>query len=593
MKTTILSQWTYRACALFFLLFYIGTIPRPSLANINKRVPGFVPAHLIIPCSAQQLITAITAANNSAGADILELTGTCTYTLTLVNNDLGNGPNSLPVITSDITINGNGATIARSTADGIPEFRLFQIASTGVLTLDQLTLTNSRALSGSSANVDGKNGGAIYNAGHLALNNTIFSYNSAGQGGDGIFFNGPIVKGGDGGNGGAIYNANVLNITQSAFIENAAGRGGYAGCWQEVCANPGQAGAGGAIYNDGTIQLTQSTLADNAAGNGGFGIPAGAGGNGGAIASANQMTITASTFKHNRAGNMGPANLLIYTTGGHGGAIYNAGSGTLGNLTFDNNQAGDGNYGDGNYADGGNGGGIANIGGILTANNLTLNANAAGDGATPGSGGAIANTSGTLTLTNSIVANSARGGNCFGTLTNGSNNLDSDGTCNFGAIVNPQLDPNGLQDNGGPTQTIALQNDSTAINAGNNAVCAASPTDNTDQRGIPRPQGKQCDIGAVEMQTPSTPLLLKPPNKSHVTKAAIRLKWTAADRALYYRVTIRQDAINGKKISAARVTDTTYKTPKLERGHWYYWKIRACSHVGCTNSHIARFYINP
>lgn len=64
--------------------------------------------------------------------------------------------------------------------------------------------------------------------------------------------------------------------------------------------------------------------------------------------------------------------------------------------------------------------------------------------------------------------------------------------------VDPHLGP--LQDNGGPTFTHMPAADSPALNAGDPAGCA----DNlghllaTDQRGIARPQGASCDIGAVE-----------------------------------------------------------------------------------------------
>lgn len=54
---------------------------------------------------------------------------------------------------------------------------------------------------------------------------------------------------------------------------------------------------------------------------------------------------------------------------------------------------------------------------------------------------------------------------------------------------------NALADNGGPTQTFALQNTSPAINEVriNTGTCPA-----TDQRGVGRPIGPRCDIGAVE-----------------------------------------------------------------------------------------------
>ena len=57
--------------------------------------------------------------------------------------------------------------------------------------------------------------------------------------------------------------------------------------------------------------------------------------------------------------------------------------------------------------------------------------------------------------------------------------------------ANPRLGP--LQNNGGPTPTHALLPGSLAIEAGTNAGCPA-----TDQRGVSRPQGVACDIGAFE-----------------------------------------------------------------------------------------------
>ena len=68
----------------------------------------------------------------------------------------------------------------------------------------------------------------------------------------------------------------------------------------------------------------------------------------------------------------------------------------------------------------------------------------------------------------------------------------------LGDNVNPLLDPNGLQNNGGPTQTIALQAGSPAIDAIPIANCPAS-----DQRGDPRTvRGyTACDAGAFEVQS--------------------------------------------------------------------------------------------
>jgi hypothetical protein len=99
---------------------------------------------------------------------------------------------------------------------------------------------------------------------------------------------------------------------------------------------------------------------------------------------------------------------------------------------------------------------------------------------------------------NTIIADN--GGDCEGRIDAGSNNLDSDGTCwGSGASgftrASPSLGP--LQDNGGATPTHALLPGSPAIDAGSNPVCPA-----TDQRGVTRPKGLRCDIGAFE-QSPT------------------------------------------------------------------------------------------
>jgi hypothetical protein len=146
------------------------------------------------------------------------------------------------------------------------------------------------------------------------------------------------------------------------------------------------------------------------------------------------------------------------------------------------------------------GGGISSFGATLAINNSTLSGNSAQ------TGGGI---DGTVTLQNSVVANSPSGGNCHGTMTSNGYNLSSDASCNFSGPgdmnnINPMLGP--LQNNGGPTQTMALLAGSPAIDAGNPSGC----TDNlghllkTDQRGDPRPNIEDtggCDMGAYERQS--------------------------------------------------------------------------------------------
>lgn len=88
-----------------------------------------------------------------------------------------------------------------------------------------------------------------------------------------------------------------------------------------------------------------------------------------------------------------------------------------------------------------------------------------------------------------------------GSLDDAGYNLDSDGTCGFSAAnhsqsgVDPDLGP--LQNNGGPTQTQAPGIGSPVLNqipSGTSPVCPS-----VDQRGVARPQGGGCDIGAVEL----------------------------------------------------------------------------------------------
>jgi hypothetical protein len=148
----------------------------------------------------------------------------------------------------------------------------------------------------------------------------------------------------------------------------------------------------------------------------------------------------------------------------------------------------------------GYGGGIAN-GGMLTLQNSTLAGNSAGD-----RGGGIYNDDpSALNLSNTLIAHSLSGGDCRnvagGAIANDHNLMRSglitdtcgitDGVGGSRIGVDPLLGP--LANNGSPCPTHALLPGSPAIDAGNNATCMA-----TDQRGVARPQGAACDIGAIE-----------------------------------------------------------------------------------------------
>jgi hypothetical protein len=132
------------------------------------------------------------------------------------------------------------------------------------------------------------------------------------------------------------------------------------------------------------------------------------------------------------------------------------------------------------------GGGIANTGATSLVSNTTLIANNAQDSGDADNGDDV---SGAITASHSLISQTAGA-----TITRlGGNIFDQD----------PLLDPAGLKFNGGPTQTVALEIGSPAIDKGDNAVCAAAPPNGlggVDQRGYSRfPHGDNlCDIGAFE-----------------------------------------------------------------------------------------------
>jgi hypothetical protein len=103
---------------------------------------------------------------------------------------------------------------------------------------------------------------------------------------------------------------------------------------------------------------------------------------------------------------------------------------------------------------------------------------------------------GTAIVKNTIIANSGTLANCSGSFASGStNNLADDGTCGA-SFTNSSTILLGTPGNyGGGTPTIPLLPNSVAIDAGDAASCPAQ-----DQRGVARPQGAPCDIGAFESQ---------------------------------------------------------------------------------------------
>ncbi|HSL29811.1 MAG TPA: choice-of-anchor Q domain-containing protein, partial [Anaerolineales bacterium] len=216
---------------------------------------------------------------------------------------------------------------------------------------------------------------------------------------------------------------------------------------------------------------------------------------GGAVASSNatQFSITDSTFISNTSLHGGGAlypngftatvenSTFVENSAGTGGAIHsNANSVTVTNSTFVGNSAV-------------NHGAVDSREGVVTINNSTFFGNtASGEGSILGdqqfgAGGNLEVGNSILYGTDTDMCDTVAG--MVGDL---GNNLTwpAENNCP-GMQDDPRLDA--LANNGGPTQTIGLLTGSPAIDAGNNETCAA-----TDQRGVTRPQGEACDIGAFE-----------------------------------------------------------------------------------------------
>ena len=229
-------------------------------------------------------------------------------------------------------------------------------------------------------------------------------------------------------------------------------------------------GFGGGIHNSGTLTLTNSTVSDNIARD-----PFG--GNGGGIFNGSApLALTNSTVSGN-------------TATLQGGGIFSNGTLTITNSTISGNSANESG-----------GGALGDAGGTVTVSNTTISNNTASS-----RGGGIHNL-GAGNLVNTIVSGNAApsGPDCTGSMTSlGHNLIGNVSGCSFNAVTGDQSDIDPvlglLQDNGGPTLTHALLPGSPAIDRIPVGNCGVA----TDQRGVARPQGAACDIGAYEAEPSS------------------------------------------------------------------------------------------
>ena len=266
------------------------------------------------------------------------------------------------------------------------------------------------------------------------------------------------------GNGSIIANAGVV---QFRFFD--LGAAANVTLNRVTLSNGNVANQGGAILLKTGAQLTTTEVkfSGNVATAGGGAIYGQAG---------TTLKVTADTFSNNDSGG---------TAGG--GGILSLGTTAVERSTFTGNTA----------ASFGNA--IKNFGtAFVTSSTLSDNPSSTGDGS-------ISST-GTFTLQTSIVADGTPN-NCSaaGPITDGGHNISWPDTSCPGLNVDPNLGP--LANNGGPTQTLALPAGSPAVDGVPATGASCFPT---DQRGVTRPQGPNCDVGAFELQVAPTPTPVPP-----------------------------------------------------------------------------------
>lgn len=153
--------------------------------------------------------------------------------------------------------------------------------------------------------------------------------------------------------------------------------------------------------------------------------------------------------------------------------------------------------------------GVSGVTATATLTHTTFSGNTATN---VSNGGSVFNQEGTLNAFASILADSPSGVECrssSGTIHDLGYNLVEDDSCGFSGGSDPNL--GGLQDNGGKTLTHAMLPGSPGIDAVPSGSCWGS----VDQRGVSRPIGDGCEIGAFEGEYPEVsydvylPLVLK------------------------------------------------------------------------------------
>ena len=407
--------------------------------------------------------------------DLIDLTGLSCSVITLTSGEI-------PLAADNVTI--TAASPSALAIEANYRSRIFSHSGTGVVTINNLTITSGYVESDTASEVKG---GCVYSSGSIILNNSMV---------DGCGSYVSYLPSAGKASGGALSAANYVYLHNSSITHAHTG------------STIGQAN-GGAIYAGDDVYLNNSTVSANVAGS-----YSGATARGGAIFAIGNIVMNRSTV----AGNMTYSPYKSLAGPSYGGGIYVRGfprgaRGTqISNSTISGNDSH--NVGGLEILNGGGTNYNANIvnstissnyghnrsGGIVTSTPLTLSnstvvSNYSGSSAVAAGLEAY---SAPVILQSSILALNYGPTASFdfdATFVTGSNNLiTSSSIAPPGTITaDPLLMP--LANNGGPTQTHMLLMSSPAIGHGNNIAGLLY-----DQRGpgFSRVLGSAPDIGAVE-----------------------------------------------------------------------------------------------
>lgn len=382
-------------------------------------------------------------------------------------------------ISSSVSLDGGGLLVL----DGGDAHRVLSVAAGVTVVLEGLTIQDGRAADGAG----------IKSLGELTLQDCVVRDNVA----TGVV--------GDPEGGGLWIGGGSLTLLASRVVDNRA-----------EATPPATADGGGiAVVGFADVAIEDSDLLRNES----------TGSSGGLFAAAiGTMTIDDSQVSHNAASAAGLGgglnvtaadwtirdSLLAGNTAGAGGAIHQSGAQTL---FVERSSIVD------NVAFTGQGAGLKVVEAVLE--DTTISGNRV-EGGVSECGGGIEGTSASflhvtfsnneadsgdaICLTSFTAEKTLVDGACDGSGTSLGANLESPGnTCGFGGfddqsgVAPGDLNLGPLADNGGPagahvlTLTHAPGPGSFAVETGGQSGCTA-----TDQRGVARPQGADCDVGAVE-----------------------------------------------------------------------------------------------